>query len=52
MSYSVVYCDECKVLLFDPDLIDSGAGRSDWEVNCPVCKRVTKAVTVPDLSDL
>lgn len=51
MSYMVVACSECRVLLFDPDLKDSGPSRDDWQVVCPICKKVTDAIPVHDLSD-
>ncbi len=52
MSYLVVACAECRVLLFDPDLKDSGPGQDDWQVVCPVCKKVTNVIVARDLSDM
>lgn len=62
MSWIVRYCLDCKVLLFDPEVIEEKdlppgamAPTESWfeqYVNCPVCKTVRLARMVRDLSDL
>jgi hypothetical protein len=49
MSYYVMYCEVCKVLLFDPDYVEEDG---IYTVDCPVCKEPRKAVVEKDLSDL
>lgn len=66
MSYIVVACDECKVLLFDPEVKTvkipfssnthfPGINYSDYyeetKVDCPVCKMTTNCTQINDLSD-
>lgn len=63
MSYHVVACDNCKVLLFDPEIeyseveLKSCLSQEPYmfpvtKVHCPVCKEKTECTQIDDLSDL
>jgi len=59
MAYTVAYCVDCSVLVFEPNelpyevAVELPALMSyEFYANCPVCKKPTGFRQVDDLSDL
>ena len=52
MSYLVVACEKCRIVLYDPTLIDIDLYGCQRRIMCPVCEDLREYFVIENLSDL